>query len=174
MTRQDQNPPRQNNNNNSYNNRGNYRGGGNNRGRGRGRGRGNGGLRCQVCGIPGHGALTCCNRFNHAYQNKYDRGGNSATTGIYNTDPYWYVDCGATDLLTSDLDRLTVQDRHQGKDQVQVANGTGLNISHIGHSKISGLGKTLALKNILRVPQISKHLRHFVTHHLIKHLQALE
>ena len=75
VTRQEasnNNPPRRNyNNSNGYTNtghRGNYRGG--YRGLGRGRGRNNGGPRCQVCGIPGHTALTCRNRFNHSYQQK--------------------------------------------------------------------------------------------------------
>jgi histone deacetylase 1/2 len=111
-----------------------------------------------VCGIFGHGALTCRNRFNHAYQQEDYHGGNSATTGHYDIDPNWYMDTGATDHLTSDLDRLSVPGRYHGKDQVQVANGAGLPISHIGHSIISGSNRPLVLKNVLHVPRISKHL----------------
>lgn len=85
-------------------------------------------------------------------------GGNSATFGSYNNDPNWYIDTGATDHLTSDLDRLSLPERYQGKDQVQVANGIGLHISHVGHSKIHSLGRPLVLKNILHVPRINKHL----------------
>lgn len=166
VTRQDSSDAPRRNNNNYHNNSGNrggggYRGGGG-RGRGRGRGRNNG-PRCQVCGIHGHVALNCRNRFNHAYQpeeyrGEY-RGGNSAMTGRgYNVDTNWYIDTGATDHLTSDLDRLTIQERYHGKDQVQVANGAGLHISHIGHSIIPGLDRSLALKNILHVPHINKHL----------------
>ena len=126
------------NNNNSrcnYNNYqwGNYRG---SRGRGRGCGRNNNGPRCQVFGIPGHSALNCRNRFNHAYQAEENRSGKSVTMGNYNPDTTWYLDTRATDHLSSDLDRLTMQDRYHGKDQVQVANGAGLSILHIGHSKI--------------------------------------
>ncbi|KAM0879310.1 hypothetical protein ACQ4PT_034299 [Festuca glaucescens] len=109
-------------NNNANGQNGGYRGG--ERGGGRGRGRGNG-PKCQVCGIFGHGALTCRNRFNHAYQQEEYHGGNSATTGHYNIDPNWYMDTGATDHLTSDLDRLSVHECYHGKDQVQVANGAG-------------------------------------------------
>lgn len=111
-----------------------------------------------MCGIAGHIALNCRNRFNHAYQAEEYRGGNSATTGSYNNDTNWYIDTGATDHLTSDLDRLSIQERYHGKDQVQVANGAGLHISHIGHSHIPVLGRHLALKNILCVPYINKHL----------------
>ncbi|XP_020251834.1 cold shock domain-containing protein 3-like [Asparagus officinalis] len=130
VTRQESNAPRRNNSNNGYtttnnNHRNNYRNGGGGRGRGRGRGRNNGGPRCQVCGIPGHIALNCRNRFNHSYQPDEYRGGNSATTGGYNGDTNWYIDTGATDHLTSDLDRLSIQERYHGKDQVQVANGAG-------------------------------------------------
>lgn len=39
-----------------------------------------------------------------------------------------------------------------------MANGVGLSISHIGHTKIYGLGTSLNLKNILHVPHINKHL----------------
>lgn len=133
VTRQEPNNPRKpqgnnsgysnsNNNTNGNQRNNNYR---NNGYRGRGRGRGRGGPRCQVCGIPGHIALNCRNRFNHAYQNEEYRGGNSVTYGNYNNDQNWYLDTGATDHLTNDLDRLSIPERYHGKDQVQVANGTG-------------------------------------------------
>ncbi|GKC14417.1 retrotransposon protein, putative, ty1-copia subclass, partial [Tanacetum coccineum] len=130
-------PHRNYSNTNDYNNsnqRGNYRGGGGRR-RGCGRGRNSGGPRCQDY-----------------------RGGNSVLTGSYNPDTNWYLDTGATDHLTSDLDCLTVQERYHGKDQVQVENGAGLSISHIGHSIIPGLSRPLALKNVLYVPHINQHL----------------
>jgi histone deacetylase 1/2 len=58
--------------------------------------------------------------------------------------------------LTSELERLHVHERYGGKDKVQVANGAGLSISHIGHSTLAG--SSLKLQNILHVPHISKHL----------------
>ena len=66
------------------------------------------------------------------------------------------MDSGATDHLTSDLERLHVHERYSGKDHVQVANGAGLSIAHIGNSYLPG--SSLHLKNILHVPHISKHL----------------
>lgn len=60
--------------------------------------------------------------------------------------------------MTRDLDRLTVQERYHGKDQVQVANGAALSISHIGHSLLPGFGRHLVPKNVLHVPKINKHL----------------
>nr|KAJ0194424.1 hypothetical protein LSAT_V11C800397680 [Lactuca sativa] len=148
VTHQGSNQPRRNLNNPNNNQQSNYRGPGSNRGRGCGLGNSNGGPRCQVYFIPGHSALNCRNWFKDAYQADDYRGGNSVTTSPYNGDPNWYIDTGATDHLTSDLDRLSVQECYNGKDQVQDANDTGLNISHIGHSKISDLGKPLVLKNV--------------------------
>jgi histone deacetylase 1/2 len=115
--------------------------------------------RCQICGIWGHGALTCRNRFNQVYQADSSRSGNAASTSQgNNVHPPWYIDSGATDHLTNDLERLNVQERYHGRDQVQVANGAGLSISHIGHSSLAGSVHSLALKNILHVPNISKNL----------------
>jgi hypothetical protein len=55
----------------------------------------------------------------------------------------------------SDLERLNVHERYGGKDHVQVANGTGLSISHIGHSTLAG--SSLRLNNVLHVPHINQH-----------------
>ena len=66
------------------------------------------------------------------------------------------MDSGAFDHFTNDLERLHIHERYNGKDNVQVANGSGLSISHIGHSTLAG--SSLRLKNILHVPHISKHL----------------
>lgn len=65
------------------------------------------------------------------------------------------MDSGATDHLTSDLERLQVRERYGGQDQVQVANGSGLSISHIGHSTLAG--SSIRLNNILHVPHIRQH-----------------
>ena len=54
------------------------------------------------------------------------------------------------------MERLQFRERYGGHDQVQVANGSGLSISHIGHSTLAG--SSLRLNNILHVPNISQHL----------------
>jgi hypothetical protein len=41
---------------------------------------------------------------------------------------------------------------------VQVANGSGLNISYVGHSLLSGCSRTLHLNHVLYVPSINKNL----------------
>jgi hypothetical protein len=68
------------------------------------------------------------------------------------------MDSGTNDHLTSDLDRLSLHERYTGKDNVQVANDSGLSISHIGHSLLPGSSRPLYLHNVLHVPGLSKHL----------------
>jgi hypothetical protein len=68
------------------------------------------------------------------------------------------MDSGATDHYTNDMDRMSFHERYLGKDQVQVANGTGLSIAHVGHSSLASSSRSLALRNILHVPEISKNL----------------
>lgn len=68
------------------------------------------------------------------------------------------MDSGATDHITSDLERLTTRERYTGGDKIQVANGAGLSISHIGHSSVPGLSRPLYLDHVLYAPKINKHL----------------
>jgi hypothetical protein len=100
--------------------------------------------------------MDCRNRFDPDYHPDNYRSRNSASTSSNNNNnhhnPSWYLDTGATDHLTSDLERLHVHERYGGKDQVQVANGSGLSISHICHSKLTG--SSLHLIDILHVPHI--------------------
>lgn len=111
---------------------------------------------CQVCSKRGHEALRCYNRFNHAYQADEKI---AAAVGVssYLTDTNWYADSGATDHITSYLDRLTMKLRYNGTDQVHVASGIGLSISNVGQPIITGSNRSLVLNNVLHVPSISKH-----------------
>jgi histone deacetylase 1/2 len=68
------------------------------------------------------------------------------------------MDSGANNHLTSDLNRMHINERYSGKDTVQVANGQGLHISYIGHSLITGSSKPLHLEHVLHVPSLRKHL----------------
>jgi histone deacetylase 1/2 len=111
---------------------------------------------CQICHKIGHSAIRCYNRYNHAY-NDEEPSANAATYG-YNVDPAWYMDTGATDHITSDLDRLAVREAYNGNERVHVGNGAGLHISHVGHSTLNTAAKSLSLRNILHVPHITKNL----------------
>jgi hypothetical protein len=68
------------------------------------------------------------------------------------------MDTGATDHISGELEKLTVQDRYNGGDQIHVANGAGMEIDHIGHSTLQSPSSSFKLKNILHVPKASKKL----------------
>ena len=53
---------------------------------------------------------------------------------------------------------MTIHDKYNGRDQVHAANGTGMEISNIGHTTLHTPSKDIYLKNILHVPSASKSL----------------
>jgi hypothetical protein len=55
----------------------------------------------------------------------------------YNVDTNWYADTGATDHITSKLEKLTNINKYHGGDQIHMASGTGMNISHIGDAIVN-------------------------------------
>lgn len=115
-------------------------------------------LTYQICGKVGHVVLKFYHRFNHSYQTEDACVAAAASTQSNTIDANWYMDTRATDHITNDLDRLTMNERYIGKDQVHVANSVGMLISHIGHSKFHTPQSTLSLNNILHVPKAPKHL----------------
>jgi hypothetical protein len=74
------------------------------------------------------------------------------------TDPNWYVDSGAKEHITSELEKLTLHDHYNANEQIQAANGAGMDITHIGKSIVSISSHLLHLNNILHVPQAHKQL----------------
>jgi hypothetical protein len=112
---------------------------------------------CQICGKVGHTTIKCWYRMYDSVEDEHP----SATLvsiSSYKVDPNWYSDTGATDHITSDLDRLAVHAQYQGDDMVQVGNREGLKIMHAGSCSINTYTHPLALNNVLLVPEISKHL----------------
>jgi hypothetical protein len=77
---------------------------------------------CQICEKEGHTALRCWYRMDDSYQ-EANPSAALASTSSYKVDANWYTDTGATDHITSDLDRLTVREQYTGGEQVQVGNG---------------------------------------------------
>lgn len=138
------------------------------RGPSRGRGRGRGPVHrnspgaprrppCQICGKEGHSAIRCWHRMDASY-NDDPPSANMATASSYQVDKNWYTDTGATDHITSDLDRLTMREQYHGNDIVKVGNGAGLHISHLGSCSINTASRPLTLNNVLHVPEIAKNL----------------
>jgi hypothetical protein len=110
---------------------------------------------CQICGKLGHSAVKCWYRYDQGAEEEH--GANAATTS-YNTDSSCYVDTGAIDHITNDLEKLTTKEKYHGTDQVTAANGQGMYICYVGQTKFHTTSCVLVLKNILHVPSITKNL----------------
>ncbi|XP_073362953.1 uncharacterized protein [Aegilops tauschii subsp. strangulata] len=80
-------------------------------------------LTCQICGKVGHPAWKCWKRYDSAYQGGEERSANM-TAPQYGVDTNWYMDSGATDHITGDLEKLTVRERYTDNDQIHAANGS--------------------------------------------------
>jgi hypothetical protein len=68
------------------------------------------------------------------------------------------MDTGATDHITSELEKLTTRDKYHGSEQVHTANRSGMEIAHVGHSTLHSPTSRIQLKNILHVPKAKKNL----------------
>ena len=73
-------------------------------------------------------------------------------------DSSWYMDSGATNHITANLNNLSLQNDYKGKEKIIVGNGNSLSISHTGSSLIATSEKPLLLTNILYASQITKNL----------------
>jgi hypothetical protein len=110
---------------------------------------------CQLCGRTNHPVFKCYKRFDPSYMGEEKL---AYTAHSYGVDSHWYVDSGATDHVTGELENLVVKDKYNGSDLIYIANDIGMHIKHIGHSVIHTPGHDLFLNNILHVPKSSKNL----------------
>jgi histone deacetylase 1/2 len=149
---------------------GNQRGarGGGGRGRG-GFGCGRGGGRqggnsngerpvCQLCGKEGHTVLKCYKCFDASFTGVPEHKSASSASMVYVIDTNWYIDSGATDNITGDLDKLTMRDDYSGSDQIHTASGAGMKIQQIGHSIVQSPDRKFMLKDVLYAPDANKSL----------------
>lgn len=112
---------------------------------------------CQICKKAGHEAPQCWYRYDDNEEQQNTKTVGAATTG-YGYDSNWYVDSGASHHVTGELNKLTVREKYNSRDQVHTANGAGIKISNIGHIILHTPDKKLHLRNILHVPSTSKNL----------------
>jgi hypothetical protein len=99
-----------------------------------------------------------------------NRSASAASASQGGTESVWYTDTGATDHITSELDKLAIHERYNGTDQIRTASGAGMDINHIGHSVIHTPSRDLHLRNILHAPKAAKNL--IFVHRLTKDNQA--
>jgi hypothetical protein len=110
-----------------------------------------------MCKKTGHTVLCCWKRFDRNFTGE-DKMANSTGLG-YNVDTTWYSDMGATDRITSDLDKLAMcEKKYNGQEQVHAMNGGGLRITHYGNSTLYTASRILSLKNILQVPSSQQNM----------------
>jgi histone deacetylase 1/2 len=107
---------------------------------------------CQICKKDNHEAKQCYFRYEEDDQYR------GRPTEAYGIDTNWYADSGATNHVTGELEKMTVHDKYSGKEKVQTASGTGMNISNIGHAIFHTPSRKLHLNNILHVPASAKSL----------------
>lgn len=70
-------------------------------------------------------------------------------------NPTQYPGSEVINHITNDLNNLTIKNNYQGHDQLQVGNGAGLTIAHIGSSKLL-THHPFSLNEILYIPLIAK------------------
>jgi histone deacetylase 1/2 len=124
------------------------------------------GVICQVCGKEGHPTFRCFKRYDSNFQGGSPQKSASTATTNYGVDSNWYMDTGATDHITGELDKLTIRDKYTGNENVHAANGAGMEIEHVGHSTLRSQSRSIHLNNILHVPKTHKNLVsvHRLTH----------
>jgi hypothetical protein len=99
-------------------------------------------------------ANVCWYRFDEDYAP--DNRLTAMTCPSTSTDPNWYLDSGATDHITGELERLTMHERYNGNDQIRAANGAGMDINHISKFVIPTSSRLLYLNHVLHVPLAHK------------------
>ena len=109
-----------------------------------------------MCYKKGHLAVDCWHRYDENFIP--DERLVAASSAAYTVDTNWYTDTGATDHVTSDLEKLSFREKYKGGDHIHTASGAGMEIKHVGHTIVPTPSKPLHLNNILHVPQAAKNL----------------
>jgi hypothetical protein len=111
---------------------------------------------CQACEKEGHIDVQCWYMFDESYNSEEKI--SVAAIHAYGVDTNWYTDTGATDHITGELEKLDVRAKYNRNELVHMASGSGMNITHIGHSVISTPEHNIILRNIHHVPETTKKL----------------
>lgn len=66
-----------------------------------------------------------------------------------NSPQGWLVDSAASHHMTSDLNNLSLHSDYEGQDEIIVADGTSLNITHTGSAKLNSFSSSFFLNYVL-------------------------
>jgi hypothetical protein len=107
----------------------------------------------------GHSAAECWHKFDENYVLD-QRLVAAATTDTYSygVDTNWYIDTNVIDHITGELEKLSMKNKYHGGDQIHTASGSGMDISHIGHTTVCTPHHDIHLNNVLHVSQATKNL----------------
>jgi histone deacetylase 1/2 len=111
-----------------------------------------------LCGKEGHTVIKCYKRFDTSFTGVAENKSASLATASYSVDTNWYIDSGATDNITRELEKLTVRDEYSGNDQIHTASGVGMKIQQIGQSVVHTPDRKFLLNNVLYAPTANKNL----------------
>jgi len=75
----------------------------------------------------------------------------------HSSPPSWLFDSGASHHITNGMTNLSIEDYH-GTNNLQVANGNQIPITHNGSTTISTNGSSLKLSDILYVANVTQNL----------------
>jgi len=109
--------------------------------------------RCQYCSYIGHNAKYCP----RIMQNSNTSVANyaSAPNSMY---PSWVFDTGASHHVTTNLNNMHIHSKYDVPEEVHIGDGTGLQISHIGSTKLCATNTVFNLHNVLYVPRAKYNL----------------
>jgi gag-polypeptide of LTR copia-type len=122
---------------------------------------------CQICGRRNHQARNCYYRFDTRYSDPAPSSYPYAPAPYHTFvaqpsskfSPYeWCIDSGATHHITPELNNLSSFVAFNETDTLQIGNGMGMSISHIGTSSLTFSTFTIKLLDVLHVPQFTNNL----------------
>jgi hypothetical protein len=113
---------------------------------------------CQICSKKGHTTRECWHWFDAQYGPLVPPQAFTAQSLPSSPAGEWYLDSGATYYVTSDLNNLSNFTAYDGHDTLQIGNGAGMIISHIGSFIIHIANHQINLHNILHVSSFTKNL----------------
>lgn len=124
--------------------------------------------RCQLCGVQGHSAKRCSQlQLQGGSFGRNQQHTNASTpwqprANVFDAPSYnannWILDSGATHHLTMNLNNLSLHQPYFDGEEVTIADGSGLPISHTGSNYLSIPYQSLSLKDVLYVPNLQKNL----------------